>query len=130
MEKNSALLQFLTQAKEDLDVLAVILFGSQARGEAAASSDMDLCLVLNRQNWDPVALSNKKLDYLELDKIDPSIYQQLPLYIQRRVLREGQVLFVRNDEALYEAAFRTAQAFETFRYYHEEYLRSVSNDRP
>src|SRR5216684_4329688 len=36
----------LERARRDPDVLAVMLFGSHARGEASAASDVDLCLVL------------------------------------------------------------------------------------
>jgi predicted nucleotidyltransferase len=37
--------KLLKRASADPDVLAVILFGSHARGEAMPSSDVDVCLV-------------------------------------------------------------------------------------
>jgi predicted nucleotidyltransferase len=36
--------KLLAQASQDVDVLAVILFGSVARGEQTARSDVDICL--------------------------------------------------------------------------------------
>ena len=41
-----ALARLLSRAESDPDVLAVILFGSHARGEAGPTSDVDVCLVL------------------------------------------------------------------------------------
>jgi uncharacterized protein len=55
--------KLVAQASQDTDVLAVILFGSVARGEQTAHSDVDICLVLtpervrdksvlSRNDWD------------------------------------------------------------------------------
>ena len=93
----AALNRLLERARRDPDVLAVILFGSRARGEASAGSDLDV-----------------------------AIFQQVPLYIRSRVLREGTVLFVRDEEALYGLATRTARAFEDFRHVYREYLDQVA----
>lgn len=46
MAADGALERLLDRAREDPAVLAVILFGSAARGEAAPASDVDVCLVL------------------------------------------------------------------------------------
>ena len=43
---HTTLRRVLDRARRDPDVLAVILFGSHARGEASVTSDVDLCLVL------------------------------------------------------------------------------------
>ncbi len=57
------------------------------------------------------------------------MFQRLPLYVQSRVLREGRVLFVRDEDALYEAAFRTVRAWELFRPRYEAYLAEVARGR-
>jgi len=36
----------IARAESDPEVLALIPFGSQARGEAASASDVDVCMVL------------------------------------------------------------------------------------
>ena len=106
----------VARAAQDADVLAVILFGSVARGEQTARSDIDVCLVLTPERIrDKSVASRTRLEYLSHLDLDVQIFQALPLYIRYRVLREGQVLFVRDEDLLYEVAFRTAQAFEDFK---------------
>lgn len=119
--------KILIHAQGDPDVLAVILFGSRARGEATPASDVDICLVLVDRIHEPVDMSKKKLEYLQFVGVDVHIFQQLPLYVRRRVIREGKVKFVRDEDRLYEIAFRTAQAFEDFKYRYFEYLEMVAD---
>jgi hypothetical protein len=105
----------LQRAAGDPDVLAVMLYGSAARGEAFAASDIDLCLVLLPARRTPAQMSAPRLEYLQEVDLDVQVFQQLPLYIRQRVLKDGRVLFVRDEDQLYEVAFRTVQAFEDFR---------------
>ena len=118
--------KLLNKAREDQDILAVILFGSVARGEPTPASDVDVCLVLQVGKYDSLSLSRKKLAYLKQGNLDVHIFQQLPLYIRRRVLKEGKVVFERDTEALYALAFRTAQAFEDFKPIYAAYLAEVA----
>jgi hypothetical protein len=119
--------RFVETAKDDRDVLAVILFGSEARGEARAESDVDVCLVLEDRRLDTLGQSQKRSAYLASYDLDIQIFQQIPLYLRVRVLREGKVLFCRDEDKLYAMAFQTAQHFEDFRHIHEEYLEAVAN---
>jgi predicted nucleotidyltransferase len=116
----------LSKAQEDDDILAVILFGSVARGEDTPTSDVDVCLVLQPREYSPLTLSRKKLAYLKEGNLDIHVFQQLPLYIRTRVLKEGRILFERDTDALYELAFRTAQAFEDFKPIYSAYLAEVA----
>jgi hypothetical protein len=50
------------------------------------------------------------------------VFQQLPLHIRSRVLKEGVVLFT----ALYALAARSARAFEHFRHIQRRYLDEVA----
>jgi len=126
MDTNRQLEQLLRKAQEDKDVLAVILFGSAARGEQTPASDVDVCVVLQARKYDSLTLSRKKLAYLKQTTLDVQVFQQLPLYIRRRVLKEGKVLFERDTDALYALAFRTAQAFEDFKPIYHTYLAEVA----
>lgn len=119
----------LARARQDMDVLAVFLFGSTARQEQSAASDVDICLVVKprAQPFEASALSGKRLEYLKDFSLDVRIFQQLPLYIQVRVLKEGRVLFVKDEDRLYELAFRTAQAFEDFKHIYYGYLKEVAS---
>jgi hypothetical protein len=126
-KEEAGLEKLLTKIRQDEDVLAAFLFGSVARGERTHLSDMDICLLLGpaSTSFEPTALSRKRLDYLKDFAFDIQIFQQLPLYVRRRVLKEGRILFVRNEALLYELALRTAQAFEDFRPFYFSYLEEV-----
>jgi predicted nucleotidyltransferase len=106
------------KAEADGDILAVVLFGSRARGDQRVGSDTDICLVLQPSGCTPdvTELSHTRLRYLKDFDLDIHVYQQLPVYIRRRVLKEGTVLFCRDEDLLYQVAFRTAQEFEHFRH--------------
>ena len=123
-----ALPHLIGRAMDDPDILAVLLFGSRARGEAFGASDFDICLVLQPVSGSAPAAGHKRLEYLSEFALDIAVFQQLPLYIRSRVLKEGTVLFVRDEDALYALAIRTARAFEDFKHIYREYLEQVSRD--
>jgi predicted nucleotidyltransferase len=120
----------LTKAKKDADVVAVFLFGSRARGGSVPGSDTDVCLVLRPGNYGPMVVHQKRLSYLKEGNADVHVFSQLPLYIRRRVLKEGKILLCQDDDLLYEIAFRTAQAFEDFRHLYYGYLEELAHVGP
>jgi predicted nucleotidyltransferase len=118
--------RLVAQARSDPEVLAVILFGSRAQGSASATSDHDVCLVLTAQTRSDLQSGHKRLDYLAHADVDLVLFHQLPLHIRSRVLKDGRVLFVRDEDALYDVAVRTARAFEGFRHIYRGYLDAVA----
>jgi predicted nucleotidyltransferase len=118
----------IARAERDRDVLAVILFGSQARGDAGPGSDVDVCVVLDVGSPAGLEASRKRLEHLAGRDLDVKIFQQLPLYIRPRVLKDGWVLFVRDEDRLYDLAIRTVRAFEDFRPYYQRYLDAIARD--
>lgn len=113
--------QLETKMEKDPDILAVILYGSYARGEEAR--DVDLCLVLF-----PEKLKNslyKRIEYSYHEQVDVQVFQDLPLYIRPRVIKEGMVLHVKDEDLLYEIAIKTAKEFELYRPKYELYLGSI-----
>ena len=120
--------RLVSRAKGDPDVLALILFGSRARQDASPQSDLDVCLVLACEPRAGIAGAEKRLEYLAEADVDLAVFQELPLAIRSRVLKEGEVLFVRDEDALYDLAARTVRAFEDFRHIHREYLDRVARD--
>jgi len=130
MARNRQVERLLRQARADADVLAVILFGSAARGDRTPASDVDVCLVTQPRKYDPLRLSRIKLAYQQEVDLDVQIFQQLPLYIRSQVLKEGKVLFTRDEDELYRLAFRTAQAFEDFKPVYRSYLAEVARAGP
>jgi predicted nucleotidyltransferase len=123
-----AVRRLLERARRDPDVLGVMLFGSHARGEATEASDVDVCLLLFPGRVQPPAATEKKLDYLAdaAAGLDLAIFQELPLYVRTRVLKEGRVLFAADEDALYDLAIRTAKAWEDFRPIYRRYLDEVA----
>ena len=120
----------LRRAATDPDVLAVMLFGSVARGEATTRSDLDVCLVLRGSRRSRHDLAAKRVTYLGDVDLDVQVFQALPLYIRTRVLKEGRVLLCRDEDALYEVAFVTIRAFERFKRTYHAYLDEVAHGRP
>jgi uncharacterized protein len=123
-----ALDRLVARAKNDSEVLAVLLFGSRARGNASSGSDVDVCLVLMPEPRSDLDAARTRLQYLAGTDLDLVLFQQLPLHIRSRVLKEGRVLFVRDEDALYALAARTARACEGFRHIYREYLDHVARD--
>lgn len=117
--------QLLARVQNDPAVLAVILFGSVARHEQGPRSDVDVCLVLNPALPRP-ARASMRLAYSKESDLDVQIYQDLPVFVRRRVLREGKVLLVKDENLLYDVAFRTMKEVEDFRRIHDDYLGRVA----
>ena len=122
----AALDDLLKTAEHDDRVLAVLLYGSRARGDSRLDSDTDICLVV------PAAISREaavqvSVDYLRFSALDVRVFQLLPLYIRQRVLKDGQVLLSKKNDELYEIAFRTIRSWEDFRPFYLEYLKQVAN---
>jgi predicted nucleotidyltransferase len=115
----------IDRARRDGEILAVLLFGSRARGDATPSSDLDISLVLDADASREGA-ARKRAEYLSESDLDLSVFQQLPLHIRSRVLKEGVVLFTRDEDALYALAARTARAFEHFRHIQRLYPDEVA----
>jgi hypothetical protein len=112
------------KAKKDEDILAVMLFGSYARKEKF--SDIDVCIVLKPRKFDSLFLSKKRLEYLAIfPNLDIQIFQQLPLYVKVRILKDGKIIFCRNEDLLYDLSFSTVRQFEYFKPTYLSYLEGI-----
>ncbi len=129
--KKIELENLIEKISRDEDVLAVLLFGSFALGKEISQSDVDICLIMapetQTSNQNKLINSQKRLDYLKDFSLDIHVFQQLPLYIRKRILKEGKLLFVRDEDTLYEIAFRTAQAYEDFKHIYLDYLKEIAD---
>ena len=117
------------KAAGDTDVLAVYLFGSRVREDFSPVSDFDICLILFPGECAGKGISEKRLEYVKMfnGKTDIQVFRQLPLYIRVRILKEGEVIFCRNEDLLYETAFKTIREFNDFEHIYREYLEEVLN---
>lgn len=117
--------EIIALAKADTRILAVFLFGSVARGDSKDKSDVDICLVLEPRCHNLKDISRIRLDYLSSFTFDIHIFQQLPLYIQKRVIQEGQILFCREEDALYALVFKMIREYASFEHIYRDYLTEV-----
>ena len=121
--------KIIEEVKTDEEVLALFLFGSTARNENVEKSDIDICLVLTPRSYTPRELSQKKLSYLKRFNLDIQVFQQLPIYIKTRVLKEGKVLHCKDEDSLYDIAFTVIQEFADFEPIYRDYLKEVGDAR-
>ncbi|MFP3985892.1 MAG: type VII toxin-antitoxin system MntA family adenylyltransferase antitoxin, partial [Candidatus Bathyarchaeia archaeon] len=114
MEKG--LEKIVEKAKKDPDVSAVILFGSYAKQQPRPSSDIDVCLMLKPHKYTSLSMSKKKLEYLSLipDKYDVQIFQQLPVFIKVRILKEGKFLLTKDYDAMFKVALDAIKEYDLF----------------
>ena len=121
--------RFLGKIKKDQQILAVFLFGSAARKESHLNSDIDICLVLDRGKLTQKKISALRIKYLSSFDFDIQIFQNLPIYIKQRILKEGKVLFCRDDDRLYDVAFAVIREYSDFEPFYLEYLKEVLHAR-
>ncbi len=123
---NKIIQEIIRQVQQDQQVLAVALFGSYARGEA--HRDIDVCIFLKPEEYSAEELSRKRLDYAQEDqRYDVQIFQQLPLYVRKRILSEANILYCKDEDLLYDLYFQTARDFTHFRPIYEGYLEAVAH---
>jgi len=124
MDKNIG--GIIEKAKKDPEVIAIAIFGSYARNENYR--DIDLCLFLKNKRYNKTYLSKRKFQYtLENEKYDIQIFQQLPIYIRKRILREAKILYCKDEDMLYDLYFQTIKEFDDFKPLYEDYLEVIQN---
>ena len=92
----------------------VILFGSRADNTANKMSDYDFAVYFE---------GNEKRKFRFLldsnfdEKFDVKIFQDLPLFIRKDVLK-GKILYARDMGFVYDIAYETIKAFDGFKKYY------------
>ncbi len=97
-----------------------ILYGSSLSKYHLEDSDIDICLFIDAEKR---TLSEIRLELLKKfnDEFDIQMFQLLPLYVQIEVLK-GKILYVRNEEKLYEIANETIEEYEEFYPFYLDYI--------
>lgn len=115
---------FKKSIAKDKEVVAVLLFGSHARNEEY--KDIDICVFLDKK-YSNLHMSRKRLEYSSLfsNKYDVHVFQQLPVYIRKRILKDGKIIVCKNEDLLYEIAFATIKEFNTYSKIYYNYLESM-----
>ena len=128
IKNNKSIKELIKKAKKDSKVIAVALFGSHSRDEQRKDSDIDICIFLDKK-YSNLEMFNKRLGFLRdvSDKFDIQIFQQLPVYIRMRILKEHKILLVKNEDLLYEFAFDTIKEFGFYKKIYYMYLEEIKN---
>jgi predicted nucleotidyltransferase len=114
--------QIISELKEIKDVEAIYLFGSYAKNKVKPYSDIDLCLIT------PKGLPDKKKALLgshSSDKIDISLFWDLPLSIRFRVFSEGKLLYCKDELFLLRVKVDTIKEYLDFQPVIERHVKRV-----
>ena len=74
--------KLIEKAKKDKNIIAVALYGSSLQGKGR---DIDICLFLDKK-YPNLFMSKKRLKFLSSFNYDIHIFQQLPIYIRKRIV--------------------------------------------
>lgn len=102
--------KILEELKGMNGVKAVYLFGSYAKGKELPFSDIDICAIGKFNEKEKSEISS-----LSSEKIQISIFDELPIYIKFRVFKEGKQLFCRDEEFLQKVTFSTLKEYLDFK---------------
>lgn len=97
------------------DVVAAFLFGSAARGDHRADSDVDIAVLLDRSA--PIAplraatLITEAMEILKRNDVDVVVLNSATPLLRHRVARDGQVLFARSNTDVAEFVIRAISEF-------------------
>ncbi len=108
-ERAKAIDKIIEPFKKNRDVISIYLFGSYARGREKPSSDIDICVITDKHaNRDEILSNSSK-------KIDISIFHELPLTMRFRVIKEGKLLFSRDELKLHRIIVATIRSYLDFK---------------
>jgi predicted nucleotidyltransferase len=99
--KVKADLSFLQDPACQEKVLGVLLYGSQATGEAGPRSDIDLCIVAPTIS-DQSSLWRRFVSHLKDCRYDVRIFELLPLFLKAAVIEQGVMVYCEDELELYE----------------------------
>lgn len=121
MEDKISLFMKKLKERKDFDrVKFVILFGSQAEGRANKMSDYDFAVYFDGNN-------RERFDFrisfggIIPDNFDLQVFQDLPLYVRKEVLK-GKVVYTKDMRFGYDVAYETIKAFNDFKKYYYDYI--------
>ncbi|WP_457559414.1 hypothetical protein [Candidatus Harpocratesius sp.] len=102
----------ISEVKKDLDIVALILYGSSVRENEY--NDIDICLVPFLHVKD---IPFQKILYYKGNfpsKLDIQFFTDLPLYIQHEVLNHGKLMVNKDFEQVCDIYEKTYRAFNDF----------------
>lgn len=114
-------LNTIRNRKDFKKICFIILYGSVAENRDKKGSDIDLAIYYNGSDEEASVFRLEILSELLSDDYDIQIFNHLPLYIRKDVLK-GRVLYSKNRQFLHEVAYKTIKEFEDFKKYYYDYI--------
>ena len=90
------------------DVQAIYLFGSHAKGSARPTSDIDICVITNK---DIPRSAKEEIMSNSSRNIDVSLFWDLPPTIRFRVFQEGKTLYTKDELSLQRIKVDTLKSY-------------------
>jgi predicted nucleotidyltransferase len=109
------LADMISMCESDLQILALILFGSYARKEIY--SDLDVAVVLSRSEEHVSHLNIlSRFERVIPDgiEVDVSVFNDLSIEMRSRILSEGNVIYVRDRDSLYDTSIEVIMEYSDF----------------
>jgi len=112
------------KVEKEKEIVGVAIFGSSLKGKGR---DIDICLFLDKK-YKNIEMSKKRLEFLkDFSELDIQIFQQLPIYIRMRIIKEGKIILCKDEDFLYELAINTIKEFGLYKKVYDMYLNEVEN---
>jgi predicted nucleotidyltransferase len=106
-------LQFIRTVPAFGQIRFIVLYGSVALRKDDSGSDIDIAISCERTDTESERLRMDILGRIP-DIFDLHIFEHLPLYIRNDVFK-GMALYVRDEDELYDTAYRTIREYGFFR---------------
>jgi hypothetical protein len=90
------------------EVQAIYLFGSHAKGSARPTSDIDICVITNK---DIPRSTKEEIMSNSSRNIDVSLFWDLPPTIRFRVFQEGKPLYTKDELSLQRIKVDTLKSY-------------------
>ena len=123
---NLALIQKKILALGKKRIKFIILFGSNSTGKATPLSDLDLAVYYEGTAQERFKFKIKALGELP-DKIDLQIFQDLPLTVQKEIIK-GKVLYYEDYNLIFEEFMKVIKEYNTFEKYYLEYINHLKKE--
>jgi len=105
--------------KTENGVEAIYLFGSHLSGKEKPYSDIDICVITGKGAQRGKVLRNSS------EKLDTSIFWDLPLNVRFRVIKDGKPLYVKNELNMHRIKVQTVLSYLDFKPVLERYFSKI-----